>query len=721
MRLQTKLLALLVPLGAASAGVVLFLSGQGVGAILVESVAERAYAELAEAGAKAAYGLERGSERDVLPQLNESMARTHAAYAMALDVSGRVVAHTNVLETGKTLLDPATTAALARREPGFIVLDGPGGRLLDASVPVWSPDEDFLLAQERDGRTMVGVLRIGIPLGEADATRSRIRFRLASLILLAGGASALLLGAALRRLLAPIRELSASIELIGRGRYGVTVPVRSSDELGELAAGVNAMSSELSRTSVSRDFLDGVFRGIADAVFVTDPAGVVEMVNPAGLALLGRAEPEVLGRPLGDCLGAGTAEAVVRGLDVRDVESTLTMAGGHVLPVLVSASPLRGRDGSVSGAVSVAKDLTARKASEAAIRGAYSMLSATFEATADGILVVDQEGRILRHNQKFASMWRIPEEILASKDDGRALAHVLGQLKDPEAFLAKVKQLYGDAYGTSFDILEFRDGRVFERFSQPQVVNGVCVGRVWDFRDVSERRRLESMLSQSEKLSAVGQLAAGVAHEINNPLGVILGFAQAARRRLKPGDELELPVRSIEREAERCARLVKNLLTFSRQSQPHIEELDLNETALATLSLVETRAKVHGVEVRHELAATLKARGDRVQLQQVVLNLCNNAVDAVPAEGGRVVIRTRDDGAAGAVVLEVEDNGTGIPEDALGKIFNPFFTTKEVGKGTGLGLSLVHEIVERHGGSIAVRSRPGEGTLFTVTLPAGAP
>jgi signal transduction histidine kinase len=239
--------------------------------------------------------------------------------------------------------------------------------------------------------------------------------------------------------------------------------------------------------------------------------------------------------------------------------------------------------------------------------------------------------------------------------------------------------------------------------------------------ELEERKRLESTLTQSEKLSAVGQLAAGVAHEINNPLGVILGFAQAARRRLKPGDELELPVRSIEREAERCARLVKNLLTFSRQSQPHIEELDLNETTLATLSLVETRAKVHAVEVRHELAAARRVRGDRVQLQQVVLNLCNNAVDAIRAEGGRVVVRTRDDGAAGAVVLEVEDNGTGIPEDALGKIFNPFFTTKEVGKGTGLGLSLVHEIVERHGGSIAVRSRPGEGTMFTVTLPAGAP
>ncbi len=232
-------------------------------------------------------------------------------------------------------------------------------------------------------------------------------------------------------------------------------------------------------------------------------------------------------------------------------------------------------------------------------------------------------------------------------------------------------------------------------------------------RDLARR---EEHLRQTEKLSALGRLAAGVAHEINNPLGSILGFAQAAAARLSPSDGIMPALRGIEEEALRCRKLVQNLLTFSRQGQNPIEEFDLGAAVEATLSMIEAQARAQGVTIVRELSDGLRAAGDRGQIQQVVMNLCANAVDAMP-EGGRLTVRSGPLSGNG-VYLEVEDEGTGVPEELRGKIFDPFFTTKEVGKGTGLGLSLVHEIVVRHRGKVEATFPRDRGSLFRVTLGA---
>ncbi len=239
-------------------------------------------------------------------------------------------------------------------------------------------------------------------------------------------------------------------------------------------------------------------------------------------------------------------------------------------------------------------------------------------------------------------------------------------------------------------------------------------------KELVERKRLEASLIEREKMSALGQLAAGVAHEINNPLGIILGFAQAAAKRIPESDPLALPVRSIEREAKRCKGLVRSLLTFSRRNQPMMESCDLNEVVSGILGVVEAQARLRSVEVVREFGILGPLLGDRSQLEQVVVNLCNNAMDAMP-QGGKISVRTRSAYANGRpeAVLDVEDTGEGIPEEIRDKIFNPFFTTKEVGKGTGLGLSLVYEIVQKHKGTIQVRSEVGRGTTFVVRLPCG--
>ena len=241
-------------------------------------------------------------------------------------------------------------------------------------------------------------------------------------------------------------------------------------------------------------------------------------------------------------------------------------------------------------------------------------------------------------------------------------------------------------------------------------------------RRVEERTReleqSQERMRQSEKLSAVGQLAAGVAHEINNPLGVILGFAQGMSRQVAAEDALGLPVRSIEREALRCKALVQNLLTFARTSQADRAALAVNPAVEQALALVRPQAKLAGVRVSASLGEGLPpVLGSKTQLEQVIMNLAKNAIDAMPA-GGSLDIATDllDDAPHSWVRLRFTDDGAGIPADVLPRIFDPFFTTKPLGQGTGLGLSLVNEIVQKHSGDVVVESRPGR-TVFTVRLP----
>lgn len=263
-------------------------------------------------------------------------------------------------------------------------------------------------------------------------------------------------------------------------------------------------------------------------------------------------------------------------------------------------------------------------------------------------------------------------------------------------------------------------GELSEGFNQmAKTLEETTVGRDALAKEMTERKRLEKVILQSEKMAAVGQLAGGVAHEINNPLGVILGFAQNLCKRMPPGDPLEMPLKSIEREAIRCKNLVQDLLTFSRAGKTEREPIDVKDAIDSALSLVLAYSKVKNVELIKDFTVDLpKVMGSRNQLQQIIVNLSNNAMDAMP-EGGQLRIRTLNAQLEGKDYIEirVSDTGKGIPPEIRSKVFDPFFTTKDVGKGTGLGLSLVFEIVQKHEGMILLESEVGKGTTFKVFLP----
>jgi len=245
-------------------------------------------------------------------------------------------------------------------------------------------------------------------------------------------------------------------------------------------------------------------------------------------------------------------------------------------------------------------------------------------------------------------------------------------------------------------------------------------------RDVSERKRLDDQsrdlyqqLLQAEKMAALGQTISGVAHELNNPLATILSWAERLSEKASD-DTARRGLDVILGESERAARIVRNLLTFARKRQSTRSLIDLNQVVRETMALRPYEQRTINIEVLSALASGLPpVFADAHQIQQVLLNLVINAEQAMLGANGRgsLVIRTWHDVDHEAVVLQVSDDGPGIPVEVKSKIFDPFFTTKETGKGTGLGLTVAYAIVQEHGGSIRVESSPDGGASFTVELP----
>ena len=240
---------------------------------------------------------------------------------------------------------------------------------------------------------------------------------------------------------------------------------------------------------------------------------------------------------------------------------------------------------------------------------------------------------------------------------------------------------------------------------------------VLHYRNITEERRLQQEVIQQEKMAAIGMLAGGVAHEINNPLGGILAFTQLMMRDLKDGDSMKEDLAEVEHAAVRCKKIVADLLDFSRASTGKEKQwLDINLLIEKIVPFLKTELKSYNINLKLDLKKELpNVYGGASRLQQVFLNLFTNACQAMPKGGDLVVSTFRKDTN---LCISVGDTGYGIPKENLSRIFDPFFTTKASGKGTGLGLSISYRIVKEHDGIIAVESREGKGTKFTVKLPA---
>jgi len=246
------------------------------------------------------------------------------------------------------------------------------------------------------------------------------------------------------------------------------------------------------------------------------------------------------------------------------------------------------------------------------------------------------------------------------------------------------------------------------------------VGSIHVAKDISNEKLLQQQLIQSEKLSAIGELISGIAHELNNPLTGVMGYSQLLQLRKDLDERAKENLAKINNLALRCQKIVQNLLSFARKQKPERTLSDINEILEKTVELRSYELQVNNIEITRELDRNLpKTIADAHQLQQVFLNVATNAEQAMLEAHGKgcLTIRTRTDSQNERIVVEIIDDGPGIPETYLTKIFDPFFTTKDVGKGTGLGLSLSYGMIKEHGGNIYARSRLGEGSTFVIELP----
>ena len=254
-----------------------------------------------------------------------------------------------------------------------------------------------------------------------------------------------------------------------------------------------------------------------------------------------------------------------------------------------------------------------------------------------------------------------------------------------------------------------------------QMIQNLAAARSELEQTVATLQTTRAQLTQSEKLSAIGEFVAGVAHELNNPLTTVIGFAELLQR-AKVDERHRRQLEMVEREARRCGRIVKSLLSFARRHKPERKPTALNDVIHAAIEILAYQLRTSNVEIRMQLAPELPlVVADPHQIQQVIVNIVNNARQAIDEleRGGWIAIQTTV--AAELIRITIQDNGPGIAPENVVKIFDPFFTTKEVGRGTGLGLSLCYGIVKEHGGTISVQSTLGDGATFTIELPLATP
>ena len=396
---------------------------------------------------------------------------------------------------------------------------------------------------------------------------------------------------------------------------------------------------------------------------------------------------------------------------------------GTIFPVELRTFLIRDNDGQQPVAMwAIIRDITERKQAEVDLRNKTNELQAIFDSIGDGIVVYDENGLIQHHNL-------IGPQLFPQISPGIPCREIFHPGTPSLPWACPVERAFrGERTETSL-VTELNDHktRYVDVTATPiKDALGEKNRALLFFRDISEKRLQEMHLIQTEKMSSIGVLATGIAHEINNPLTSVAGYAEALQRRFRDQADLKEDPRLdvfphylevIVREVYRCKGIIDHLLNFGRKSEGMAVKVDMNEVLQEILELIRNQPAYRQIEVVTTLHTGLPpVLGDPSGLRQVCMNLLINAHQAIKGAGRVEVATAYTDGSP--VTVSIRDTGSGIEQGIIDRIWDPFFTTKEVGKGIGLGLALTYNIVKRHGGDIQVESRIGEGSLFMVLLPA---
>jgi len=360
--------------------------------------------------------------------------------------------------------------------------------------------------------------------------------------------------------------------------------------------------------------------------------------------------------------------------------------------------------------------------SSESVHESLSLLETTLESMADGLLVVDGYGRIKKYNQQFQTLWRLPDDVLATCDDDKALAFARTQVRDPEAFVASVRDLYRHRETEGHGLIEFRDGRIVEYDSKPHRMGDRIVGRVWNFRDVTvkhtaERKQAELLRRVAEINEELTHFAYIVSHDLKAPLRGIKLIAEwlCTDYGDKLGDEGKEQLNLLQNRVARMHNLIDGILQYSRigRIKEEIVPVDLNELISGIVDGIAPPAHIR-VTVQPDLPVI---EAERTRITQVFQNLLGNAIKFMDKPVGQVQVACVADG--GFWRFSVSDNGPGIDAKYFDRIFRLFqtLTPRDEFESTGVGLAIVKKIVEMYGGRIWVESEVGQGATFFFTVP----
>jgi PAS domain S-box-containing protein len=500
------------------------------------------------------------------------------------------------------------------------------------------------------------------------------------------------------------------------------------DPIGIIAASfaqvLDFLKENINGLQQAKDELQAIFDATGVGISIIDRDFVVERCNEKQRQLL-------VDSKLADVSGCLCYEIYCNkdspGLDCPAVE---TLATGRPVVVrevkkkekyfqVVTTPYARNEEGEVTKVIEVSLDITEKKQAEQAEkeqREQYltekSKLATVIESLTEGLLVLDPEDEIVAFNRA------------AGEITGRTGSEMLGK---PLRFLfpavPSLLSASGNDDGQGMEIpyagkvgneliFSANSGRLLDG-------EGKRIGRVVTFRDITEEKKRLELFHRTEKLAAIGQLSAGVAHELNTPLCSILGYALLLLKEDDLADSQRERLGIIVEQAKKSSAIIKALLSFARhsnRSQVLSGDCDLNDVIDKALRVLSAELMQREIKLIMDLKPLPPVLADPGELEQVVLNLVLNALQAIRREG-RIVVRTRQNGSR--VVMTVADNGPGIPEKVQSRIFDPFYTTKPIGEGTGLGLSICSGIISDRGGAIEVRNTRGGGATFLVSLPAG--
>jgi PAS domain S-box-containing protein len=490
-------------------------------------------------------------------------------------------------------------------------------------------------------------------------------------------------------------------------------------------------SEDLLRRVSARD--RSLIEASLDPLVTIDPKGRITDVNTATEHVCGYSRETMIGTDFSDYFTdpgkaqAGYVRAFKQGF-VRDYELEMRHKNGHLTPVLYNASVYRDEAGNVIGVFAAARDISKRKRVEAALKESEERYRIAIESASDGIAMVKGDGH-LYVNKRFA-------EIFGYDDPGEIIGKPLSLTVHPED-LEKVSEINrmrqeGEPVSTRYEFKGIKkDGtHAFIEVSAARTsLQGEPVSLAY-LRDITEQRNSEDQLRQAHKMEALGTLAGGIAHDFNNILAAIMGFTEMVIEDLPEGSQEGKHLGHVLLSAHRGKDLIKQILAFSRKAEHVRGPMSLTPIVNETVKLL--RASISKtVEIAFKTTTSSdEILASPVEIQQILMNLATNAALAMQATGGVLEISLADidfepdspalgpDILPGEYVqLAVKDTGTGIPPDVMKRVFEPFFTTREVGKGTGMGLAVVYGIVKDLQGTITVESEPGFGTTFRVCLP----